>query len=48
MLEGIDLRTLRAFYRGGEKERHTRAADTLHVTQPAVTLRLKQQPLTPG
>ncbi|MGV1822285.1 LysR family transcriptional regulator [Agrobacterium tumefaciens] len=42
MLEGIDLRTLRAFVTVGREGNVTRAAEHLHVTQPAVTLQLKR------
>ncbi len=42
MLQSIDLRTLRAFVTVAREGNVTRAAELLHVTQPAVTLQLKR------
>jgi DNA-binding transcriptional LysR family regulator len=42
MLQSIDLRTLRAFIAVAREGNVTRAAEQLHVTQPAVTLQLKR------
>ncbi|WP_368518028.1 LysR family transcriptional regulator [Rhizobium sp.] len=42
MLQSIDLRTLRAFVTVAREGNVTRAAEQLHVTQPAVTLQLKR------
>nr|WP_245307446.1 LysR family transcriptional regulator [Rhizobium altiplani] len=42
MLNSIDLRTLRAFVAVARERNVTRAAELLHVTQPAVTLQLKR------
>ncbi|RUM24029.1 LysR family transcriptional regulator [Rhizobium vallis] len=42
MLQSIDLRTLRAFVAVAREGNVTRAAEQLHVTQPAVTLQLKR------
>ena len=42
MLHAIDLRTLRAFAAVAREGSVTRAAEQLHVTQPAVTLQLKR------
>lgn len=42
MLQSIDLRTLRAFATVAREGNVTRAAEQLHITQPAVTLQLKR------
>lgn len=42
MLQSTDLRTLRAFVTVARKGNVTRAAERLHITQPAVTLQLKR------
>jgi len=42
MLQSVDLRTLRAFVTAAREGNVTRAAELLHVTQPAVTLQLKR------
>lgn len=42
MLQSADLRTLRAFVTVAREGNVTRAAELLHVTQPAVTLQLKR------
>ena len=42
MLQSIDLRTLRAFVTVAREGNVTRAAEKMHVTQPAVTLQLKR------
>jgi len=42
MPQSIDLRTLRAFVTVAREGNVTRAAELLHVTQPAVTLQLKR------
>ena len=42
MQQLVDLRTLRAFVAVAREGNVTRAADQLHVTQPAVTLQLKR------
>ncbi|SHN17455.1 LysR family transcriptional regulator [Roseibium suaedae] len=42
MTNSVDLRTLRAFIAAAREGNVTRAAEQLHVTQPAVTLQLKR------
>jgi DNA-binding transcriptional LysR family regulator len=42
MLHAVDLRTLRAFVTVARAGNVTRAAEQLHITQPAVTLQLKR------
>lgn len=42
MLQSIDLRTLKAFATVAREGNVTRAAERLHITQPAVTLQLKR------
>lgn len=42
MLHAVDLRTLKAFVTVARAGNVTRAAEQLHVTQPAVTLQLKR------
>lgn len=42
MMNSIDLRTLRAFVTVAREGNVTRAAEQLHITQPAVTLQLKR------
>lgn len=42
MLQSVDLRTLKAFATVAREGNVTRAAERLHITQPAVTLQLKR------